>query len=506
MAEHGGPPVKLDGKIEELKRALFMREADEAALLYRDILAYRPDFLLPGPVQYDLACVLERAGHEEIAFEAYRLLLELQPDNKSRNPALRSAGHLAFKLKKYPLCKKFLTEFRKSEPLDSELAEAEDVLRRLPPKTRIGDGSDESRSSIHLDDYEPDPETPAKRRRAPRKPRARIPPPPPPPPEEEEDYGNFLPASQPPTERLPHGHQPPAPPAPEAPPGYFLPPGYYPAPVFPYPQTPATPAAYGPRPQDPSPPRAQPSQAGQGETPEQLYSRLRGEPFALLLPRGKRIHLDEVAAFLDRVEGIGPAEGKKQVLRRKGLLRDGLSLAEVLKLQKEVERCQQSMVFVHTPSALRPPRPLEVLSAQMHERGLKMGTERTREKIRWGQIRLINCGVLEDDLMVSLLGGDPMSEYRFIDQVFDLEDFSPTGMKSLREGLYEFLDFISTYAVNAERSHTVDAILRGAADRPQPFGDEEEYNSYNKWMIFSRQGVEIDAGMLAELSKMSSDW
>ena len=242
------------------------------------------------------------------------------------------------------------------------------------------------------------------------------------------------------------------------------------------------------------------------EDEDERYERLRRGRFALLLPRGKRIRLDDVAAFIAGFEKIGHSEAKKLVLHRKGLLYDNMDFEQMLEMSALVEQCRQAMAFVHVPPPLRPVDVHEILSAQMHEKGLKMSTEYGREKVRWGHIRLLNCGTVGNELWVSVLGGSPMQEFRFIDQVFDMEDFSPRGTATLGKGLREFLDFMAHYAVNAEESHTVEGVLTNRNPEPKVFSNEDEYQCYTKWMLFSHYAEAVDPARLSEISRAASNW
>src|SRR5262245_13790751 len=104
-------PPDLQEKVSELNRAIFMREADQAAVIYQAIIQHQPDFLLREQVQYDLARLLEQARQDELAFTAYKHLITKQKAHKSMVPALRAAGILAFNLKNYELCVEYIHAF-----------------------------------------------------------------------------------------------------------------------------------------------------------------------------------------------------------------------------------------------------------------------------------------------------------------------------------------------------------------------------------------------------------
>ncbi len=242
------------------------------------------------------------------------------------------------------------------------------------------------------------------------------------------------------------------------------------------------------------------------ETAEQRYYRLRDGQFALLLPVGKRIHLDAVAQLASAREGIGESQAKKLVLKRKGILYDKLTMNDVLDLHALVSKCRQALIFVNVPRNLRPYEHYDVLSAEPKEPGLKMTTDSAVRRIRWKDIKLINSGNIAGEIVVSVVGADPTKEYRFFESEFDYQTFSPGHLKSFREGLVEFLGVIASNASKAVRSHTVENLLKAKVREPQIFAIHEEYDYYTNWMLFSHFGETVDSAELAEQSKVTSNW
>lgn len=643
------PPKDFESKVEALKRALFMREVHQLAELYKDILTAKPDYLFRGPVQYDLGCVLERGGHDFLALEAYRLLIEKQSDNKARNPALRAAGHLAFKLKKHELCAQYLQEFLKSDPLTEEKERAREVLAQLPPGTRRSGEKQQSDSSIELSGIKPPPlpqskppqkesssikldrepsepprenstpmlfewkvptESLDEEPKAPKKRQKATPPPAshresdasisqvptedlvesnapglgsfsstdlhlappelntPPPldltPEDSQDDPNTFNFGMPPSPEIARATPPAKPlPKPEAPPAALpqkqpppiqqqkMPRVKPPAQPFPEPDSaddlapPAPPPPMQPaarrgsnghaRKREPevapppiAPPSVRPGPAPSSsrsrqksiaqsskystpiplsdESPEERFERLKHCQFALLLPRGKKIRFEAVSALLAELEGVSETVGKKLVLERKGLLYEDLPFDRVMELLPRVDACRQSLVFANIAADLRLAPPIEILSAELHEKGIIMRSIKEEYRLRWRNIRMVSAGEVNGDVSVSLLGGRPMKEYRFIDQVFDLEEFLPSSQASMRRGIREFLSILRARTTRAEFSHTAESVLSGKAPLPQSFTHLDEYRCYMKWLLYSYYGEIVDARELDELNRVSSHW
>jgi hypothetical protein len=307
--------------------------------------------------------------------------------------------------------------------------------------------------------------------------------------------GAVYPGQQPPMTGQPVPVAPPAPPQPPAPVAAV--------PVAPGPMTTPEVKSFPPKPAlTPSKRFAPPEK----ETAEERYHRLRDAQFALVLPVGKKIHLDSVAEFVAKKENIDPQIAKKKVLRRKGLLYDQLTLHEVLDLQPLVVQCRQSLVFVAVPRELRPYEHIEVFSAEVRDQGLKLNIGSTVKRIRWDDIQLVNCGRIGSDSFATILGSEPMKEYRFSLKSFDFTAVLPTQADDKLPVLHEFLQMISKRAPEAVLSHTTQALFKERSSEPQPFGNAEEFASYTLWMLFSHRAEIVDSKELAQLSHVTSNW
>ncbi|MBI1290726.1 hypothetical protein GC173_05725 [bacterium] len=620
------PSVKE--KLSALNRAIFVQDGAEAAALYGAVLKEKSDFQLRGPVQFDLAQLLEKSGQRELALTAYETILEKQKDNKAIFPAMKAAGIMAFELKKFDKCTQYLGEFLKSKPPTAERQEAEEILSRLPPEAQAK--RREAEGEIQLDKIPssswsigetpkpvtfefkvaarktpqpgkptPPPQTEPEsialdgfvspagvEQPRPAQPRPATPPPRPSPlPSTERPSamkamlaGGILPQQPdqlPPTQ---HGSSPALPTVPESAPMMTPPPmasPYYQAPAAPgyppgppqgwYPPPAGVPPSY-PQPAPPMPPTGYPPQGQYGappaypppgyppqqgyypppqqqmpppgyppvapaptanpsgvfpmpsfappapppapgtETPEKRYERLRDERFALLIPVGKKIHLEAVADLVSRYEGISEASAKKKVLKGKGLLYSDMSLQEVTTLHPVVKLCRQTLVLVTVPKSLKGTETANVLRAERRDKGIKMTTDGAVRRMRWEEIRLINCGVIGTELMAVISGGEPMSDFRFRASSFDYSSFSQSGATSFEAGIVEFLQLVTTGAPQAVRSHIVEGLLQRKFTSPQPFSGWDEWDSYCDWVFLSHFAEKVDMDELVELNQVSSNW
>lgn len=660
MSENPAISQEIKARAEELKKALFLREGENVANLYAAILRVDPKFLLRGSVQYDLARVLEKSGDDVLAFEAYRLLIEHQPDNKALIPSLRSAGHLAVKLKKYELAQKYLAQFLATKPLNAERQEVMEALETIPaeyrrkapmasgdkvpvegiisgaeksteknaegkptsgiyveysvkgnrptqevPKApipdppsasarlgivgprpssadnvRLGGGKEKAinrtstdqvppPSSIDLgrlhEDTEPSASLQKKRhvvlgrdsgktpkpaefpREAPPSPAAPVAQKPSSSPQVPVPPELFTPQGSPPVSPtppsgvvpmiapppgwypMPHGY-------PVPPPGYYPPGAPAPYPGAWYPATPANPAppiqpgmeqipgyqipAHLPfdRWPTPAPPETPPFQfappqqaaaaapARRVESPEARYDRLREARFAIILPQGKKIHLEEAARFLAALEHKDEMEARKLLLRRKGIVCEDLTMEQALDNYTLSAKFRQTFGFIGYGPALILRERHELLSAEAVEKGIKGATERARPRLKWEDMRLLNAGTIGNDLVLSILGGDPMVEFRFVEKVFDAEEFLKTPGADLRKHLTRFIEMICDHADRIVCSHTVEQVRRRKVDVPQSFPYEAEYTSYMRWLVYSHLGETVDMAELLESSRVASNW
>ncbi len=606
MAARKDYSPEIRGKIEELKRSLFLREGDKAASLYTEILKADTDFILREPVQYDLARLMEKDHHESLAMEAYRRLIEKQPTNKARVPSLKSAAKIAFNLKHYVEVAKYADEFLKSKPSSDEAMQMEELLGKIPggASSENLSGNSEGISLDNLMDSNPTPtpvpdskgrmrvsvdewkipterpipksEPPLPREPAPApklpvegsgidlgtdvykresnaeafgdwkpaitpsgvhatpKKEDLLPQTPPPAPRDEQrkskpdasaldiagDFGGETAPPPPRPEPLQRDMETvarPAGPPPEAfqpPPDAFAPVSDYSPPqvkklaVKSVPKSKAAPPTPPPQEKTPFPSSAFDANSPRyrDETPEQRYDRLRENTFSLLLPIGKKIHLDDVAGLISSVAKVDIAEAKRRVLAQKGLLLEGLRMDEMLEMNEEVEGCRQVLMFVSVGPELRIRERHEIMSANLHRRGLKMKTMSAEVKVAWEDMKLLNTASIRGEQQITIYGGEPLKEFRFVEDVVDTEDFLPSGESNFRKGLKEFLELIVERSPHVVLSHTVQNILNGRKSAPQDFSHEQEYDFYAKWLLHAYHGEIVDVAELEEISRVTSNW
>ena len=596
------PAAKLKGKIEELKQCLFARDGERLGIIYSEIIRADPQFTMRGPVQFDLARALEEAGDDELALQAFRLLVEKQPDNPSRAASLRSAGLIANRLHRQRECAAYLVEFLATRPPASEKREVEAILADLPASLRRqAEEALERRktpqperapakkpdSAVYVEfevGTEQNTENPKRKaadwQKAPRRPvmdsepsgfvpmpspgkaAAGKPPasidesaivleedrfpskPLPPPPArspkhlgdrpsamhheparhaDKQDHQRTSPSRklEPPRPAVPITPPPddihdaptpldsarasvparkPSPPAeiPRAHGGVGLPP------VRP------SPGEGGPMQQPPPPkavpPSTPPAGAAHRETPEERYDRLRDARFAMLLPLGKKIHLDEVARFVSEVEQLTEVDAKKAVLYRKGLLYDNLSMDEVLDLHAKSRVFRQTFLVVAVPARLRPTASIEVLSASLHDKGIKLASEHRQEKLRWNEVKLVNCGCMAGTWFATVTGGEPLREFRFVERVFEVEEFLPGAPADFHAALPQLLKALSDPAAQSVLGQTARAVSEGRTPTPPQFADAREFHFYTLWSLFAAFGEPVSPEELAEVARVASNW
>jgi tetratricopeptide (TPR) repeat protein len=556
----------LKNKLSALNRAIFVRDGAQAAALYDEMLKAKPDLVLRSPVQYDLSQLLEKSGYRELALRGYSTLIANYPESPVYAPSLKSAGTLSYETKQYDECIRFFQLFLRTKPMTADRQEAEEILSRLPPehKSRLegsvevkadtvpsssftfGDSpkpvtfewkvkkpkkdaplptepevisvdgfasQPENLPSTYHDVPQPVPAVPTQRRSSLQQPTSnsaavnRLNPFGPPLPVG--DHTPTAPHPVPPQQPPPGYGQPayyPPPPAgwypPPGYPAYYPPPGAVPPPPpAPAPVVPDSRAAMQPAPVPPTE-----AEAKRPESNEERYNRLRDSLFALLLPIGKRIKLEEVAEVVSRYEDISEADATKKVLRGKGLIYSGITMRDILALYPIVKRCRQSLQFVAVSPDLRSPERYHVTGAEGREQGLKLTTEGSIRRLRWSDMKLFNCGNVGGELVVVISGGEPLRHYIMRNTQFDYSLLSPTRSRNLDQGITELLDLLAQQAPATLRSHTVENIISRKMPSPQAFPTEEEFASYSQWLLFSHFGEKVDMEELHEVSQVSSNW
>ena len=129
-----GGPTPQDELISSLKRAIFMRESQQAATLFQKVLQGDPGFVLEGKRHFELARLLELGNEPNLALSAYQAILKTaHPNEEFYRPSLRAAGHLSYRIKDFRSCRTFLETYLASPGLQpNERADAEALLLKLP--------------------------------------------------------------------------------------------------------------------------------------------------------------------------------------------------------------------------------------------------------------------------------------------------------------------------------------------------------------------------------------
>jgi hypothetical protein len=127
-----GDHQSLEELVAMLHRAIFMRESQQAARAYEEIVGRKKDFALAVGLQFDLARLLELGNEPRMALVAYERILTAYAEESCFAASLRGAGHLAYRLKSFKKCRAYLEKFLQTNPSNAERVDAENLLTRLP--------------------------------------------------------------------------------------------------------------------------------------------------------------------------------------------------------------------------------------------------------------------------------------------------------------------------------------------------------------------------------------
>ncbi|MDX2175402.1 MAG: hypothetical protein SF028_02920 [Candidatus Sumerlaeia bacterium] len=529
-----GLPVHFQQLGADLNRAIFSRESGAAARHYKTLLDVAPQARLPAAQQFDLARLLELGGELELGLVAFDSLLEMEDSDPFRADALRHAGHLCFRMKKYELCADYLTQFLDTDPKPKERMDAEDILGRMPAGVKRPKPGARRPAPLRASEFAGlassdhiEPQAAARGdeplrlsglEQPPREPQSRsaeaLPK------SSRSGMDPFAAPAPPPARR----------PAAEPPSKGSLGDARFESRTPPVPGSlrraqddardrmarvlpPAEPVIGG----DEStrrPPASIPASGGMvddlQQDPEMVrsdYLRLRGATFALILPIGKRIYIDAVADLIARYKKIDEAESKKLSIAQKGIVFDNLSLADALELAPYTATCRQALQFVHVERALRPYERADVLGAEALEPGIRMTTEKGIKKARWADFRLISCATLDMHGVVDVFAGAPLKHFRFADGVFNFRTMlEPEQIERPRRPVTELVGKLVDLAPQAVRSHTVDHLRTGRSSKPQSFANSDEFDAYNRWLVFAHFAEPVSPSQLSAIREEASNW
>jgi len=233
-----------------------------------------------------------------------------------------------------------------------------------------------------------------------------------------------------------------------------------------------------------------------------LYERLRHSEFAMLLPVGEKIILDQVVEALRAVEGLSEADARLAVLERKGLLREGLSCDEVVEIWPKIRRLRQKFEFVTLESAMRPSERQDVHHVDVLKPGLRMNSAQGVMKTKWEEVRMVSCGRLDRQPCVDVYAGEPLVHYRLLQGTMDFNAVGGTAAAAPApdpaDACKDFLEELQRKAPDAVFSHTAKNFLSGKNWRPQKFPEASEYDRYNKCLLYAHFGEQVDARALCD--------
>lgn len=134
-----------------------------------------------------------------------------------------------------------------------------------------------------------------------------------------------------------------------------------------------------------------------------------------------------------------------------------------------------------------------------------MNTSDGLKRLRWDDIRVISCGMLEGRAAVTLIGLHPTVEYELASDCFSFSAFkAPEENDEL--GIAGFLDLLRNHCRHAVISHTSLRLLEKRSRTPQVFATRDEYTYYTLYVLFSHFGEVVDTGELLQLHQAHSDW
>jgi tetratricopeptide (TPR) repeat protein len=545
-------PMQL--KVAALNRAIFLQDPDAADKVYAELRELDPGFVLRGPVHFELGRLLQKGDKLAAAVAAFEAIIKGQPESPSLAAAMRAAGEIELKRGRYREAMDYFESYLKTNPEKADRLAVEKMIEEIPVDIRKKVEREKraaSGESLELEGFVIDTGSVADGIPAPAGSG--------PAPAAQSDTGSYVdlaisfedppPAPPPPPPLRPArpAAAPPGSPAnpihiaavPEsisidsvasAPPPLAVPPAASGAPAYPAPrQTPGTRPDMGLRSTAEIPlPRAAPPAAAapfpstaQGRTvtsrppgspappaagaAEEL-DRLRDGTFAVVLPQGVKINIDEVARFLHEVEGIDAAAAKKRIMRQKGVLYQDLDIAALALLKAHMQTCAQQLLCVYIPPELAAMERLRVTAVELvPDKGMRLQTSAGTKRLKWAEVRLVNCGSIEAMPVVSIVGGTPPLEF---DLAGDQIDFTPWAnmAEGDRRGVAGFLTEVMRRATNAQLTHTARRLLEKPSRDPQVFADREEFTFYTTYVAFALLGEKVDIARLVALHEEASNW
>jgi len=489
--------------VAALNRAVFMRESQQAARALERVLESDANFCLPVRHQHDLARLLELGNEPRLALGAYEAILVNHPEAPQFNQALRGAGHLAYRLKQYKKCRAYLERFLyDGQPAHPERMDAEGLLARLPDGKGLRDpseyecareGAEDHRhegSGIYIDDSEE--EKPGE------------------PPESSSRMPTLIDSD--PDTRAREGLS-----------SEVLQRGVRPAPdtdeendveenvesflfgqmdaaetinpadtieVHPTSENPATWDAAGK-----TPPLSMASRDLRSSSYNKLIqSRDDGMEYALILPHGTRMSVSSVVHAMQIVDdSLDEQSAKNRMIECKGLLKGGMNRAAAIELSDRLAAIDHKLVFRAIERNTLPAEPTIVRRAELLEPGLRLHTDLGVRKVKWNMIRLVNCGRTGSDPVLDLFCEVSLVHYRLgVPDLSFAEIINEPGSDE-SDGVRRVLATIDEHGDDSTLwSRPAISLLEGELARPQKFGDIDELDRYNRCLLLTHFGLEVN--------------
>lgn len=476
-----------------LNRAIFMRESQQAARAYEELVEARDDFLLAPRLQHDLARLLELGNEPKLALRAYEDALKHHQDSEHFSHCLRAAGHLAYRLKLYKKCRAYLERFlSEGDPNNAEKMDAESILKRLPdgkglrpiapkpePREELPRTRDEGTpSSFHSKSTQPGFQ-----------------------PDDLEEIEETIDIGSGIFEETGHTAAPPEAQDEEPPP-----------PAEPARQSAVDDAFFGGPAAEATPAEARDAKPSRevselGATPpvsldsrdvrrpgSGFAARDDGMYYALIVPFGVPMNVKHVVAALKLLDGLSDEEALESLRSCKGLIRDGMTRSQAAAVHRTISSVPHKLHFMAMEPAHVPSKPTHVHRAEVLDPGLRLHVDDGVRKVRWKHVRLVACGRVEGEPTVDLYCGVGLDRYRLAHPQCDLG--AAVGAAGLEENqaATRLLEQLVKQATESIFPRPLMDVVEGKSQRPKKFATPEEYERYNRCLVFAHFGAEIETG------------
>ena len=242
------------------------------------------------------------------------------------------------------------------------------------------------------------------------------------------------------------------------------------------------------------------------ETLEKKYRRLRDAHFAVVLPPGKRIAPEDVAAVIADVESIPEAEAKAAVVERKGIVFPDLVLEDLFEVWLKTEGKRDYLLFVATDRDLKPLEVLAVNELEPTPKGLRLSTAAGPRHLRWEDIRLMSAGRLDRRHTLDIFTAKPTRVLRVQALTTRLPTLADVESQEFNDAFRALCKGLAERAPRALQSFTLDKFLADEATKPQKFAQPEEFDHYNRWLLFGHFAEKVNVEELIAEAQTNDNW